>query len=257
MEINKTMKEGICLTGFIPLRAEPAERFEMVSQLVFGERYRVLEEKAGWMRIEMVPDSYTGWMDAGLFTPAEEDFETGSMVISPLARLQPTGAGHPILLPAGSLLPAYAGDRIHLRDRSYRFEGDRMVPGREPERFREAALNVLSVPYIWGGRSGFGFDCSGLTQYMCRLRTISMPRDSSEQAGIGQTLSFPHEAEEGDLAFFDNEEGAIIHVGIFLERGLLLHAHGEVRIDPVDQQGIFNRDKQQYTHTLRLIKRPA
>ena len=251
------MREGICTCGFIPLRAEPAESAEMVSQLVFGERYRVLEEKPGWLRMEMKTDSYTGWMDAGLFTPAEEGFDPDSLVISPVARLEPGGAGHPILLPAGSLLPAFEGDTIFFRNRSYRFEGARMVPGKAQERFREAALNVLSVPYIWGGRSGFGFDCSGLTQYMCRLRNIFMPRDSSEQAGIGQTLSFPHEAEEGDLAFFDNEEGAIIHVGIFLERGLLLHAHGEVRIDPVDQQGIFNRDKQQYTHTLRLIKRPV
>ncbi len=248
------MREGICTSGFIPLRAEPAESAEMVSQLVFGEGYRVLEEISGWLRIEMKTDSYTGWIDGSLFTPAEEGFEPDSLVISPLARLEPEGAGHPILLPAGSLLPALEGDMIRIRNRSYRFEGERMVPGEAQERFREAALQVISVPYIWGGRSGFGFDCSGLTQYMCLLRNISMPRDSSEQAGIGQTLSFPHEAGEGDLAFFDNEEGVIIHVGIFLETGQLLHAHGEVRIDPIDQQGIFNRDKQRYTHTLRLIK---
>ena len=118
----------------------------------------------------------------------------------------------------------------------------------------ENAMMYLNSPYLWGGRTPFGIDCSGLSQMVYRLNGIDLPRDADEQAEVGTTLSFVEESDPGDLAFFDNAEGKIVHVGIILENNHIVHASGKVRIDRIDQQGIFNTDLGNHTHKLRLIK---
>ena len=106
-----------------------------------------------------------------------------------------------------------------------------------------------------GGRTPMGVDCSGFTQMVYRLNGKHIPRDASQQVDLGVTLSFIEEAESGDLAFFDDAEGNIIHVGIILENNHIIHASGKVRIDRIDQQGIFNKDLGEHTHKLRIIKK--
>ena len=119
----------------------------------------------------------------------------------------------------------------------------------------EIAKAYLNVPYLWGGKSSFGIDCSGLTQQVYKIGGYKIPRDAYQQAEMGEVLSFVEEAEPGDLAFFDNAEGRIIHVGIMCGNGKILHAHGKVRIDPIDTNGIFNTDSQKYSHKLRCIRK--
>jgi len=119
----------------------------------------------------------------------------------------------------------------------------------------ENALLLLNAPYLWGGRSPLGIDCSGFTQLVYRMSGFNLLRDASQQATQGEVLSFIEEAEQGDLAFFDNSEGAITHVGIIMNDNYIIHAHGKVRIDRLDQSGIFNVEKHQHTHKLRMIKK--
>jgi gamma-D-glutamyl-L-lysine dipeptidyl-peptidase len=123
------------------------------------------------------------------------------------------------------------------------------------EKLLETASLYLYAPYLWGGKTPMGIDCSGLTQMIYRINGYQIPRDASQQAELGNTLSFIDESEPGDLAFFDNDEGKIIHVGLLLENNYILHAHGKVRIDRIDQTGIYNLDTQQHSHTLRIIKK--
>ena len=113
----------------------------------------------------------------------------------------------------------------------------------------------LKAPYVWGGKSIFGLDCSGLVQQLYGLVGIQLPRDARQQVEHGQPVHFVVQARPGDLAFFDNAEGRIVHVGLVLEEGRILHAHGEVRIDPLDHNGIYNKDLGRYTHKLRIIRR--
>ena len=100
-----------------------------------------------------------------------------------------------------------------------------------------------------------GLDCSGFTQAVFRLNGISLPRDASQQSGIGQVINLVTEALPGDLAFFDNDEGMITHVGLILDSTSIIHASGKVRIDALDHQGIYNVETNKYSHRLRLIRR--
>ena len=113
----------------------------------------------------------------------------------------------------------------------------------------------LNSPYLWGGKTPFGIDCSGMVQMVYRLNGYQIQRDASQQAMEGEALSFIEESEPGDLAFFDNEEGRIIHVGIIMEDNHIIHAHGKVRIDRLDHLGIYNVDTKRHTHKLRVIKK--
>jgi len=119
----------------------------------------------------------------------------------------------------------------------------------------KTAYLFLNAPYLWGGRNLLGIDCSGFTQIVYKINGIPLDRDASQQALQGQTLSFIEESEAGDLAFFDDTEGNITHVGLLLEDHHIIHASGCVRIDRIDQSGIFNSETQSHTHKLRFIKK--
>ncbi|NTW32657.1 MAG: C40 family peptidase, partial [Bacteroidetes bacterium] len=119
----------------------------------------------------------------------------------------------------------------------------------------ENAYMYLDAPYLWGGRSPFGIDCSGFVQMVYKLIGIRLPRDASQQASQGTTINFLSEAVPGDIAFFDNEDGIIVHTGIIINNGQIIHASGRVRIDNLDHEGIFQVKTKKYTHKLRLIKR--
>ena len=113
----------------------------------------------------------------------------------------------------------------------------------------------LNAPYLWGGKTPFGIDCSGFTQMVYKLNGYKIHRDASQQALEGEPLSFIEESEVGDLAFFDNDEGNIIHVGIIMENNYIIHASGKVRIDRLDHLGIYNPELKKHTHKLRVIKK--
>ena len=166
-----------------------------------------------------------------------------------------TDSGDMIPIGLGSTLPFYDGEHCLINDQRFHFEGAQQP--NEKNRKSDVvntAFMYLHAPYLWGGRSPMGIDCSGFTQMAYRLNGKSIPRDASQQIKFGRTLSFIEEAEPGDLAFFDDAEGNIVHVGMILENNHILHASGKVRVDRVDQQGIFNEELGTHTHKLRLIK---
>src|SRR5690606_29904255 len=158
-----------------------------------------------------------------------------------------------LTIPLGADLTFLQDSEINTE--KYEFEGQ-LTTGIKPKfQLLQTAFMYLNAPYLWGGKTPFGIDCSGFTQMVYRLNGYFIPRDASQQAKRGEPVSFIEESEVGDLALVDNEEGDIIHVGIIMEHNYISHAHGKVRIDRLDHLGILNIDTGRHTHKLRVIKK--
>jgi len=254
------MKYGIAHISIIPMRIEPNDRSEMVNQILFGEHYKVIEKKAKWLKVRLAHDNYEGWIyynqylkiDKSQFISLSEETQYYNYnLIDALG----TDDGDIIPIGLGSTLPFYNEEYCLINGSIFHFEGAHKPCKKHTKKdIVDTAFMYLHAPYLWGGRTPMGIDCSGFTQMVYRLNNISIPRDASQQVKLGITLSFIEEAEPGDLAFFDDSEGNIIHVGIILENNHILHASGKVRIDRIDQQGIFNQEQGKHTHKLRIIK---
>jgi gamma-D-glutamyl-L-lysine dipeptidyl-peptidase len=282
----------------------------MVTQLLFGEHFELLDSKSNWQLIRIAYDGYECWIDKKQFLPLKniasiKDSTTAIsteivQLASPLPSPKESGQQHiPILI--GSSLPIFKDRFFFLGKQQFSFEGEATLAfakskvlsaekdSRLPDgQVGEMATWYLNTPYLWGGRSPFGIDCSGFTQLVYKLNGTKLKRDAWQQAEQGKALSFLEEAKTGDLAFFDNEEGKIVHVGIILSttpslfelpsqpafapRGKnvervtpspfgkdgmgprIIHASGKVRIDKLDHQGIYNEEIKKYTHRLRVVK---
>jgi gamma-D-glutamyl-L-lysine dipeptidyl-peptidase len=258
------MNYGISGLSLIPVRKEPSEKSEMVTQVLFGEHFEILKEMVGWSHVKLAWDGYEGWIDSKMVSPVSaksyKKYETKPFAVTgDILSLIPVNAEQNLMLVAGSTLPVWRPylKQFSINSDNYIATGE-VYTGR-PSNIREViirqALKYFNAPYLWGGRSPFGIDCSGFTQIIYKTVGIKIPRDASQQVRTGVALSFVDEARPGDLAFFDDEEGNIVHVGIIWKRNKIIHASGKVRIDNVDQFGIFNVDLKRYTHKMRVMKK--
>ena len=252
---------GIAFLGSAPLRAEASDRAELVNVVLFGETFEILEKQVKWSRIRLHHDLYEGWIDNLQYQElSAEDFNliqsADRHVCSETVQLlQAEDAAKSTLIPQGSVLPLFDGKTTAVGGQVFKFEGEQTKGTGTREALVHTAFSYLNAPYLWGGRTPFGIDCSGFTQMVYRQYGSSIPRDASQQAKKGETLSFLEECLPGDLAFFDNSEGAITHVGIVLEDGKIIHASGRVRVDGLDHSGIYNAELGRHTHKLRVLKR--
>ena len=259
------MRYGISNLSIVPVRSEPREKSEMCTQILFGEHYTILEEDSKWCQIKLSFDGYEGWIDRKMVNELEETVllqltESPAIVTTDVFNIvQPVGGYSNFLIVAGSSLPDFdpIGKTFRIGNVVYNIQGNSISSSQKEVReiIIENALKYFNSPYLWGGRSPFGIDCSGFTQILYKMAGISIPRDASQQAMTGENLSFVEEAHPGDLAFFDNDDGMIMHVGIIWEKNKIIHSSGKVRIDNVDHFGIFNIDTGRYTHQMRLMRR--
>jgi len=247
------MKYGICNLSIVPLRAEAADSSELVTQVLYGEVFKVLESRKKWSRIRLAFDSYEAWIDNKQFLFIEEEnyndiSRQTPIVCEDLVDMVYTKDNQMLSIVMGSSLNGLA---ILNHD----FEGSSVEAKFAKDNLINTALLYLNTPYLWGGKTPFGIDCSGFTQMVYKLNGYPLKRDASQQVEQGEALSFIEESEPGDLAFFDNAEGDITHVGIIMKDNYIIHAHGKVRIDRLDHTGIFNIQTSLHTHKLRVIKK--
>lgn len=254
---------AVCTVACAPVRKRASDTEEMTNQLLFGECVEVkLKKHNNWMKIRSLWDDYEGWVDAKQFVRISDEEriaydESPSYTIDLVQSVSNPAHTFPILL--GSRLPNFDGLHCYIHDTKYVFNGAILEPKIEgshsPEYIERIARKFIHAPYLWGGRSMFGIDCSGFTQLVYKLLGYKLPRDASQQVHHGEVVDFLSTAQAGDLAFFNNADGKIVHVGIMLDDRRIIHASGQVRIDILDEQGIYNKALRKYTHTFRVAKR--
>ncbi len=250
--ITENQKLAFCLVSVAPMRNDPNDGAEIVSQLVFGEPVEVLLFGEPWVKIRTILDGYEGFVDIKhLLSLTEKEFkkwlnefsyqqEFTKFIIAPWGKQ---------LISTGSLISSEPNFKIG----EFRFTQhvEELKVTKSPV---ELAKELLNVPYLWGGKSVFGIDCSGFVQLILRHNDFNLPRDAYQQAEIGELIEF-HDSKPGDLAYFINNKGKIIHVGMIIENSNIIHASGRVRIDQLTESGIYNADYNKETHQLHCIKR--
>lgn len=248
---------GICDLSIVPVRSDASDKAEIVTQLLFGDGFHVLEHHSSgrWMKIKVAFDGYEGWIDPKQCQLVDEDYFLKLQNTIPRYAafgLVKSGAkAWPIVL--GSTLPYFHEGKILLGQNVYDFDGHLATYDRET--LIKLAFNFLGSPYLWGGKTQFGIDCSGFTQQVFKLSGIRLPRDAKDQVKEGVPIEQSTDFEMGDLAFFQNEAGHVIHVGILLDDDRIIHAHGEVKISKIDAKGVLNDDENGHTHFWHSVRR--
>ena len=232
------MDIGICTVSVAAVRLEQSHQSEMTTQMLFGETVDILERERKFTKVKMHFDGYEGWVDSNQIKSISEKqlAERKIQILTKNFEVQQQD-GKNILLSTGSEIDA---------ESSANFLNVNQI--------EIHAKEFLNVPYLCSGRSFFGLDCSGFIQLLYKNHGINLPREAHQQAEKGEVLSFVEECKAGDLAFFENDEGAITHVGMMLSTHQIIHAFGKVRIDSLDSSGIFNSELKMHTHKLRFIR---
>ena len=238
------MSFGIIDLNVIPVRLKDNAKSEMISQFFFGETLTVLEKSDKWSYVKSNLDQYKGWIrDLHFKTITKNqniELESQKKIFSS-TEIKLTKNNNTIEVPTGSLISSaeFLG---------YKYEGKGSNIN-----FEKIAKGFLNSPYLWGGKTKNGIDCSGLVQSIYKTINKILPRDSKNQSKIGDVVS--KNLEIGDLAFFGKSKENITHVGIILNNNEILHSYGRVRIDRLKEKGIFNNEENRITHKLQLIKR--
>jgi cell wall-associated NlpC family hydrolase len=251
------MEYGICNLAVVALRAGPDDTSEMVSQVLFGEAFNITEWGERWVKIITATDNYVGWIGRlhfimlGHIAYQQLKANPPALTYGAVTQAWKISDNSNLYLPIGSSLAFLEGNSCKIGNEKFEIIG----PKGDIESFVTIAKSFLNTPYLWGGRTHFGIDCSGFTQAVFKLIGISIKRDASMQAKQGSAVRALQQGELGDLAFFENTEKKITHVGILLNNSQIIHASGKVKIDTIDNRGIYSEDLKRYTHQLILINR--
>ncbi len=257
---------ALSLHSVVPVRTESREGAEQSTQMIFGELCTVLEQKPRWDRVKLNLDGQEGWVDEKMITPMSDDeyrsyFEalsSAAMVVFPMAYAVSENNGQTIPLTAGTRLTHYKDGRFEVLGVGFRIDPSlvRVQPYEmNQENLLQAVRFFLNIPYLWGEKNAMGMDCSGFTQTVMGLFGKHLLRNASEQVTQGEAVASLKEAQAGDLVFFDHEDGKISHVGIVIDSERVIHCSGRVKVEKLDETGIYSAEKGEYTHNLVAIRR--
>ena len=253
---------GVARLSLIPVRKERDDRSEMVTQLLFGDTYVVLEKSndGKWLRIRSIFDEYEGWMGSRqhhdineeyFLELSQNDYRICTEITSTILYMK-----RPLTIVIGSILPIAASEIFNTAE-EFAFNGESkfLSQKRDSDFILQIASKYLNVPYLWGGKSPFGIDCSGFTQMVFKIGGYRLKRDTKQQVRQGSVVKEIFKVQPGDVAFFTNKKGDISHTGILLGKNKIIHASGQVRIDNFDERGIFNETISDYTHKFHSVRR--
>ncbi|MEY4874934.1 MAG: hypothetical protein RL708_83 [Bacteroidota bacterium] len=251
-----------CKVTIAPLRAEPSHKAEMVSQILFGENVLQINQQNEWIKVACSYDGYEGWVELKSLIPISDD------ILTDFERHIVMAESNLIEKKSLNILRIVSGSEIYLNrnkesiigNKIFDFAGHSILKNLgskiNVEAIIQNAVQFLNVPYLWGGKSMYGIDCSGFTQLVYKLNNFYLPRDAYQQAEVGNTIQFGKQ-QTGDLAFFINQNNKISHVGICINDNEIIHCSAFVRIDTLNENGILNEEENILTHQLSIIKRVA
>lgn len=253
---------GVCRLSVVPVRKEPAQQSEQVTQLLFGEHYTVVENSAGgkWIKIRSHFDAYEGWIDHRQHQTITREYYNhinhAELKITTDITSTLLYNKSPQVVLIGSMIPISSSELFKMEEQ-FAFNGESKNVGqrREFDFLRTIALKYINSPYQWGGKSPFGIDCSGFTQMVFKICGYKISRDAGQQVKQGKAVASLSVCRQGDLAFFQDDEGKVSHTGILLAENKIIHASGRVRIDPVNEKGIMHAESKVFTHTLFAVRR--
>lgn len=254
---------GTIILSLVAVRQNDNDQSEMISQLLFGELAEIIEERGNWFYIRSHSDNLKGWIDKkSVKILNDEEFElikqSPSVRVSvPLSFCRKTTNSETVFLAGGSILSAIKDNECIVADENYIVNATDINLSKEisGEYIVSLASQYLNSPYLWGGKSLLGIDCSGLVQVVYSICGIQLPRKASEQVEMGEVVDFLSEASAGDLAFFEDESGSIVKVGIMMDSQRIIHSSGWVKVDQLDSNGIITERNGNSPHKLRVIKR--
>jgi hypothetical protein len=258
----ETVDFGVCRLSLVSVRVEGSDKTELVTQLLFGDHYEVKEVSADkkWLRICIAFDQYLGWIDSKQHHSITKDhfdyLNRAELKISIDLTTSILYNKTPLAILMGSIIPISSAELFKMEEQ-FAFNGEAKNVGqkREFEFLRITANRYLNAPYLWGGKSPFGIDCSGFTQMVFKICGYSLLRDARQQATQGKAVRNFSDAKPGDLAFFKNGKDAIVHVGIVYANNQLIHASGRVRLDTLQEQGIVHSESGGISHQLSHLRR--
>lgn len=247
------MTYGIANLSIVSLRIEPSDTTELISQVLYGDLFKVLEKRKKWSRIRLTYDRCEGWIENNQYLEVlEADYneliKAPQKLAADLIEFVTDEAQQLLTIPLGASVTA-------LNYLNHLFDGNYTSGKNSKSNLLHTAFLYRNTPYLRGGKTPFGIDAAGLTQMVYKLNGFHLCRFVEQQAKQGEALSFIEESEPGDLAFFDNNDGQIEHVGIIMPDNYIIHAYGKVRVDRLDHSGIYNVDTNRHTHKLRVIKK--
>jgi len=254
---------AIITLPLVPLRESDTERSELYTQLLFGECVEILETRERWLFVRNQSDNYKGWVDrkmVHILSASEENRikkASKQSVQTPILSIQKANSPENMFLPGGSTIHSEKAGECLVGTEIYSLNSTELITDGKisGSKLIHSAQQYLNAPYLWGGKSIMGIDCSGLVQIVFSMNGLQLDRDASVQVESGKTIDFLSETKAGDLAFFENPEGRIIHVGILLNSHQIIHASGWVKVETLDSNGIISEQTGEYTHKLRIIKR--
>ena len=251
------MEYGISILALVPLRKEPKDQSEMISQILFGQHFKILKIEDNWVFIKLSSDNYEGWIcSKQYFEITYEDYDNielndFAIVSDSFSNIINKDTNESIPITIGSTLPFYSKGNFRIRGNKYTYKGS--TASKNKIDLIKYAYQFLNTPYLWGGKSILGIDCSGFSQQVYSLSGYNIPRDAFQQAAIGETISYKNRSST-DLVFFSKNK-RIHHVGILINKNQIIHASGQVRIDELTEKGIINSKTKELTHRFHSIKR--
>ena len=258
---NEILDHGVCRLSIVSVRAEASDKAELVTQLLFGEHYEVLQlsKDKKWLHVRNYFDGYEGWIDSKQHHSITKDhfdyINRADFKITTDVTTSILYNKNAIPIVMGSIIPI-TGSELFKMEEQFAFNGESKSLGqkRVGEFLKQTAHKFLNAPYLWGGKTPFGVDCSGFTQMVFKINGHKLQRDAAQQAKQGKTVAVK-EAHAGDLAFFKNKDNKIVHVGLLLSSDKIIHASGKVRIDHFSEEGILQSESKVYSHTSPSVKR--